>query len=179
MAEKKVFKDYAAIIKAVVILAVGILFCLSTAMGTKVLSILFGAGLILCGAVAILLTFLDKKSLLTLNGILGSASLALGILAIIDNIAGILLAVIPWILIALGALVIVDTLLLIFWRKEKRKLIIIVQCILGIALLTLGICLLTIDSFKRFAGIVLGVALIVYAIYSLTGEISINVKKKD
>ena len=175
MAEKKNTKrnlDYPAIIKAAVVLIVGILFCCSNALGTKALSILLGIGMILSGLAILIPTIATKKSLLTNNGIVGSAFIALGILSMIDNFVGVILAVIPWILIAVGVVAIADAMLLILWRKGQNRALFAAELIIGIIFVTLGICLITVNGFASFAGVVFGVALIVYAAYTIVGELS-------
>ena len=167
----KIDKIYAGLIRSFIVLVVGILFCFSTAIGIQLLSILLGVALIISGLSTICVAIAKKKNLLSSSGVLGGAFIALGIVAILDDVVGFVVYVIPWVLIAVGSLSIIDAFLLYYSRKDRKVALFVVELILGAALIALGICLLVISEFSAYAGTVFGVALIVYAVYSMIREL--------
>ncbi|MGN1066193.1 MAG: hypothetical protein ACI4QH_00125 [Candidatus Fimimonas sp.] len=168
----RIDKVYAGLIRAFILFVVGVLFCFSAPLGTQLLSILLGVALIISGVATICISIAQKKSLLSSGGILGGAFIALGIVAILENVVNIVIDVIPWVLIAVGALAIIDAFLLFYSRKERKVALFVLELILGIALVALGICLLVISGFSDYAGMVFGIALIVYAVYSIIRELT-------
>lgn len=165
-------KESADIIRAVIILVIGILFCFSKALGEKALSIIFGASFIVAGLVVILIPIIGKKHLLTPAVLLGCFALAFGIFSIVNNIVSFILQIIPWVLIVIGGVSILDVILMLVQRKEKNIPLLIIEIILGAGFLALGICLLLVNGFAEFAGLVFGIALIIYASYQLINMIS-------
>ena len=182
MAEKKAQtksdKGYGNIIKAIICIVIGILFCCSLAMAIEVLSYIIGGVLIVIGLVAIISTAVSKQSLLSITGLLGAIFLGLGIAAIVLNAAGFILACIPFLLIALGAVAITDAFLLKFVRKEKNIVAFVIELVIGIVFFVFGILLLTVDVFAGYAGLILGIALIVYGLFTLIVECIKLGKKK-
>ena len=120
---------------------------------------------------------MQKKQLLTPEVIFGCLAIAFGIYCIVNNIVGIILGIIPWILIVIGSIAIIDSLLMILQRKQKNIPVFVFEIVLGTVLVTLGICLLVVSGFADVAGIIFGVALIVYAIFQIV-NIMIEMKKK-
>lgn len=164
------------ILRSVLAIVVGIMFCCSLLSTTKTLSIIFGIVFIMCGTTLIVGAIINKVSLLTQAGLLSSAFIAFGIFAIFQDIINLVLSIIPWILIALGIVALVDSLLLVFSRKESSKTgIFVLELVVGLILIALGICLKVIGGFTKFAGIIFGGALIAYGIVSL---VTLNKKKK-
>lgn len=163
------------ILRPIIMFIIGVLFCFSTTLAEKTLSVLLGVGLILAGTGAVLFTFFEKKSLISITGLLGSAFIGLGIVSIIQNVALLIITVVPWILIALGGLAILDSILLLIWRKEDNRVLFILEMLIGATFLALGICLKVITGFATFAGIIFGISLIVCAVYVTAVEI-LNVK---
>ena len=153
--------------RAIISLVMGVMFCLSLISSTKTLSIIFGIVFIISGTVMIISTMIKKLSLLAPSGLFGCAFIAFGVFAIFDDLVNVVLSLIPWILIALGVVAILDSFLLMFVRKEKNKTgLFIAELLVGIALLVAGICLKFITNFTKFAGLIFGVSLIVYSIYT-------------
>lgn len=168
----KIDKIYAGLIRAFIVFVVGVLFCFSTAIGIQLLSILLGVALIISGVATICVAIAQKKSLLSSSGVLGGALIALGIVAILEDVVGIVVDLIPWVLIAVGSLSIIDAFLLYYSRKDRKVALFVVELILGAALIALGICLLVIAEFSGYAGTVFGAALIVYALYAMIRELT-------
>lgn len=164
------------ITKAVLAIVVGVMFCCSLLSSTQTLSIIFGIVFIMCGTTLIVGAIINKVSLLTTAGLLSSAFIAFGIFAIFQDIINLVLSIIPWILIALGIVALVDSLLLAFSRKDSSKTgLFVLELTLGIILIVLGICLKVITGFTKFSGIIFGGALIAYGIVCL---VTMNKKKK-
>ncbi len=177
-AQTKTEKGYGGIIKAVICIIIGVLFCCSLAMAIEVLSYIIGAILIVIGLGAIITTAATKQSLLSITGLLGAIFLGLGIAAIVLNAAGFLLACIPFLLVALGAIAIVDAFLMKFVRKEKNIIAFVIELVIGVIFFLFGILLLTVDEFAGYAGLILGIALIVYGLFTLIIECIKLSKKK-
>ena len=177
MAEIKIKKDYSNLVVSIIILVIGLLFCFSRTLGEQALSVILGISFIVFGAIIVLLPIMQKKQLLTPEVIFGCLAIAFGIYCIVNNIVGIILGIIPWILIVIGSIAIIDSLLMILQRKQKNIPVFVFEIILGTVLVTLGICLLVVSGFADVAGIIFGVALIVYAIFQII-NIMIEKKKK-
>ena len=181
MAEKKSQSEnkYGKLIIAVICIVVGILFCCSlVAEAVQVLSYIIGAVLIVIGLVAIISIAIKKQSLLSVTGLLGAIFLGLGIATMVLNAVGFVLACIPFLLISLGALAITDAFLLKFQRKEKNTLAFVIELVIGVIFLLFGILLLTVDVFDGYAGLIFGLALIVYGLFTLIVECIKLGKKK-
>ena len=165
MAKKKF--DFTKLILPIALLTIGILFCFSNAMGTKALSILLGVGFIVVGAVGVFASLYATRSMLSTFALGGCFLIAVGILIITGNLVGLLFELIPWLLIVYGSALIVDALFGAISKRMKAGTLFIVELLLGVALLTLGICLLTVNGFAEFTGLVFGIALIVSAVYDI------------
>ena len=156
--------DLMMLVRACVLLVVGILFCISPVMGTKALSLILGIALIVLGVVFVTLAIVKEKSLIVPWALIGFLAISLGIYGIIVNAIGRIAGFVPYVLIPFGVLLVADAFMGRFWRKEKSTFLFIVKLVLGIAGLALGICLLTIESFKTYASVVLGAAIIALSI---------------
>ena len=165
MENKMISKETKTIIIAVVLLVVGILFCFSLAMGLNALSYIIGGCIIVAGGASIFSTATNKKTTLNYTGIIGATIIALGILFIEYRLASILFGFVPWLLVIVGAIVIVDAIL----KKlsQNNNTIFITELIVGIAVLALGLCLKFVPGFIEFSSIMLGVVMIIYASYLL------------
>ena len=179
MAESKKQKQgYSNLIIAIICIVVGILFCCSLAIALETLSIILGVILIVLGAAAIVMTIISKESLLSISGIFGAIFIGIGIASIVLNYAAFVLTCIPFLLISLGFFAMVDAFLLKFVRKEKSLLAFILELVIGAICFTLGILLLTVDEFVGYAGLILGIALIIFGVFSLVIECMKLSKKK-
>ena len=178
-AQTKTEKGYGGIIKAIICIVIGILFCCSlVGEAIEVLSYIVGAVLIVIGLVAIITTAVKKQSLLSITGLLGAIFLGLGIATIVLNAVGFILACIPFLLISLGALAITDAFLMKFVRKEKNIIAFVIELVIGVVFFVFGILLLTVDVFDGYAGLIFGLALIVYGLLTLIVECIKLGKKK-
>ena len=153
------------IVIASLLIVIGILFCCSLAMGISGLSVIIGLIIIILGALFVLNSIFTSSSLLTTGGLGGVFIVAFGIMFIASNLAGIIFAYIPWLLVVLGAALIADALLAKFWRKEQNTFDFVLKLVVGGVSLVLGICLMTIEGFMEYSSIVLGILMIVYGIY--------------
>ena len=158
------------IIEACVLLVIGILFCVSLAMGTNVLSIILGSALIAAGSVIIILSIVTERSVATPIALGGLFALAIGIFFIVANAVAFIFAVIPYILIVFGSGIVIDAFLGYFAREERILGIFIVKLIVGAALITVGALLLAIPEFADYVALIVGIALILLAIDSIVLE---------
>jgi len=161
------------IITDLVLIAVGVLFCLKLA--TAVVSITLGVALCLYGAVNVVLTIVKKESLFNAEGVLFGVAIALGIACIVKKPLGVFVQVIPFIICAVGAIFILDACLAKFSRKDIGLVPFIFELVMGVAFLVLGLCLLFVDSFRSATSVIFGVGLIVFGLYRL---IELIVRKK-
>lgn len=165
MAKKKF--DFTKLILPIALLTIGILFCFSNAMGTKALSVLLGVGFIVVGAIGVFASLYATRSMLSTYALGGCFLIAVGILIIIDNLVGLLLVLIPWLLIVYGSALIIDALFGVASKRMGTGTLFVIELLLGVALLTLGICLLTVTGFAEFTGLVFGISLIISAAYDI------------
>ncbi len=176
--KKKVSKnDLSLIIRYCVTAVVGVLFCISPALGETSLSVLLGIGFIVIGAVFLCISLIAEKSLISLNAFIGYFAVAFGILCIDANIMYIVFSYVPYLLITAGAGIMLDGVLSIA-LKTSSKSVALLKLLLGGVILALGICLLTVDKFKDYASVVLGVILIILALYGLISLFSKNKRLK-
>lgn len=160
-------EEMRSVIVAVLLMVVGILFCCSLSIGIEGLSIIMGLILMIVGLLILFNLFMGDGKLYSINGIIGVGVLALGLMFLSHNLAGIIFAYIPWLLIVFGVVVIADGLLDKFVKKDSRLLPFILKMILGVLAIVLGVCLILIDGFLEYSSIIIGVLLIAYAGYIL------------
>lgn len=153
------------LIISAILMVIGILFCCSLSIGISGLSTILGILLIIAGLVFVANAFLKTKTIFCYMGIMGAAVLALGILFITNRMAGILFGYIPWLLIVLGALIILDAIIAKFYRNDDTLMNLIIKIVLGLIAIILGICLRVVEGFMEYASIILGILMVIYAIY--------------
>ena len=158
------------VVEACVLLIIGVLFCVSLAMGTQALSIILGASLIVAGTVIVILAAINEKSITTPIALGGLFAIAIGIFFIAANAVGYIFAVVPYVLIVFGAALLVDAFLGYYARKEKVIAIFVIKIIVAVALITVGILLLTIADFAEYVSLIIGIALILVAIDNIVLE---------
>ena len=164
--------DYSTLIKACLLLAIGVLFCISPSTGESLLSRIVGIGFIVMGVVYCLLSLKKDKSLLTAAALGGVLAVALGVYIVVVNAVGMIVEFVPYLLITYGVLMVIDSFLGKYWRKSSSTLTFVVKLLLGIAGVALGICLLTVDSFRRFSSFVFGVTLVVISVFIISYTVS-------
>lgn len=165
--------DVKAIVLSVVLLIVGILFCCTSVL-TTAMSIIIGIGILVLGLGLLASSFIETKKLVSGGAIAGGAIIAFGIMFMIDKLAGIIFAYIPYFLIALGALFLLDAIILIATTK-KASTRFYIELVIGVIALVLGILLICVNGFADYASIVFGVILILYAVYLC---VTVFVKKR-
>jgi uncharacterized membrane protein HdeD (DUF308 family) len=152
------------IILASIILILGIFFCCSLSIGIRGLSVVIGIILLICGIVFIVNAILSDKNLLNSKGLIGVGIITLGIVFIAHKLAGIIFMFIPWFLIIVGIAIVIDSLLGKFSRGDNGTTF-IVKLVLGCVSILLGVLLLLIDGFIEYASLLLGIVLIIFAVY--------------
>lgn len=158
------------VVLASLLIVIGLLFCCSLAMGIGGLSVIIGLIIIILGALFMLNSVFTNNGLISAGGLGGIFIVAFGIMFISNNLAVIIFAYIPWLLIVLGTALIIDALLSKFWRKENNSFDFILKLIVGGVSLVLGLCLMLINGFMEYSSIVLGILLIVYGIYIIFNQ---------
>ena len=158
------------IVCASLLIVIGLLFCCSLAMGISGLSVIIGLIIIILGALFMLNSVFTNNSLISAGGLGGIFIVTFGIMFISNNLAVIIFAYIPWLLVVLGTALILDALLAKFWRKENNSFDFILKIVVGGVSLILGLCLMLIEGFMEYSSIVLGILLIVYGIYIIFNQ---------
>lgn len=161
------------LIVSIVLLVIGILFCCSLSMGTKALSIVIGISLIVLGATMLATSYLATKGLIAGVAIGGGSVLAIGIMFIVDNLAGLIIGYVPFFLIVVGSIIIVDAILAVALRKEGI-VVFVVEFLIGAIALVLGCCLRYVDGFAEYTALIVGIIIILYSVYSI---VKIFIKK--
>ena len=155
------------LIIAVMLMVIGILFCCSLAMGIDGLSIILGVILLVIGSLFLISSIVSNKDVLTTTGLIGVVIATIGIMFIANKLAGIIFVFIPWFLIILGTVVILDAFLGKFFRGENSTLEFVIKLVVGIISFVLGLCLRLIDGFAEYASIMLGILMIIYSTYMI------------
>ena len=158
------------IIEACVLLVLGVLFCVSYAMGTEALSIILGVALIVGGTAINVMSIIKDKSTFSSIALLGLLALSLGIYFIVRNAVAIIFDVVPFVLVVFGSALFIDAFIGYFARKEKVIVAFIVKLVVGAALIVIGSLLLAGVIGADLVGIFIGVALILVAIINIVVE---------
>lgn len=161
--------DKSNILTSVILLVLGVLFCLKIAAST--ISIVIGAAMLLLGVVNLIFMATKKRTFASADGVINGALIAIGLVFIIDKFLNVFLGLIPYIMIVVGVLLVIDAFLARFQRKDKLP-IFIIELVIGIAAIVIGFCLLFVDGFKQSASIAFGVVLIIGAIAELIRAIA-------
>lgn len=158
-------EELKTLVIAVLLMVIGILFCCSLAMGINGLSVIIGIILMVLGILFIVNSIIGKKGIFTMQGVMGVVITALGIMFIANKLASLIFVYIPWFLLVLGAVTILDAFLGKYSRNESDNINFIIKLVVGIVALVLGLCLKLIDGFAEYASIILGILMIIYSIY--------------
>ena len=110
------------LIIATLLMVIGILFCCSIAMGINGLSVVIGFILLVIGILFVINTILNNKETFTKDGLIGIAISTLGIMFIIDRLAGLIFSFIPWFLIIFAIVLIIETMLDKFYYKSSNNI---------------------------------------------------------
>ncbi len=160
-------KDVTTLIYIIALFIFGVMFCCSLSMGVEAISWIVGAILIVTAVILLASAYVENKSLTTIDGLLGAVIAAFGVLFIVKRLAWIIVQYIPYLLIFLGGLLILDSIIFIIVRSKRDYLVFGLEIALGIVSLTLGLLLIFVDDFADYASIVFGIILIALSIYQL------------
>ena len=164
----------ANIIWACVLLVIGVLFCFSMSYGVNGLSYIIGIAIILTGIALLFNTISIKSSTLTIMSFFSSFLVAFGIVFIDKKLASVIIDVIPWMLIVVGIVILVDAFLLQYVRRINVPVKFIIEIALGAILFIFGLIVKFTPSWRDYSALILGIALIVYSIYLLLYEVTSN-----
>ena len=167
-------------ITALVIALFGILFIVIGASDNnqdviRTLDIIIGVLFLIEGSVAILISILVKKRFVTPLSLSGAVSLSLGIYCLVTNgfITGLLalfLDYVPYLLLVLGCLLLLQAFLTFFLSKKKNMPLFVIQLVYGAIILTFGILGLTVFKDVDTKFIILGVIMCVFATYIIVAS---------
>jgi hypothetical protein len=165
MENRTISRETKTIILSALILVIGVLFCLSTVLGFEALSFIIGISLMVIGTVFVINSALKKHTVLNYTSLLSAVIISFGVLFAELRLALIFFSYVPWLLIFAGAIAIIDAVLKKIFEDNNSALII--ELIVGIVILTLGLCLKFVSGFANFSSIMLGIIMILYAVYLL------------
>ncbi len=161
-------------IMASVIFIAGLLLCISTQLSSAVMSYTSGTVLLIIGALFVVMSALEKKKLLTADGIIGAVIVSFGILFMTEKLSSLVAAYAPYFLICLGAVTVMDIFVTVFIKKEKKIVNIVLTAFIGTVLIVLGILILTVDGLARYIYLTVGLLMIALATFlvfvALTGK---------
>ena len=174
------------VIRGSIIMVIGLLLALSILFESpeamNAISYIFGGVLILTGVVMLIISLLGRKSLYTSESILGGAVIALGILVMMQKMFNIVMVFIPLLVCVEGGVLLLAPLVRFFIKKDKAVFPFVMLLILGGVVLATGICLLTIDDFKRISAVVFGICIALYGLLVLMFALlnkQLSFKKKN
>ena len=140
----------------------------------KTLDIIIGVIFLLEGSAAILVSILFKKHFVSPLSMFGAISLSLGIYCLVKSFIGTFLLLfldfVPYLLIVVGTLMLLQALVTFFLGKKKDVVLFVIQLVYSGIILTFGILGLTVFEKNDVKFIVLGVILCVYATYIVLGS---------
>lgn len=163
MEKKRLNPRLKSLLVACVFLIMGILFICSLALGVSGLSYLIGTTLIVIGVLYIVISIVKRRGLLSTEGMIGCSVLSFGIMFMTHQLANIIVAYIPWLLISVGVAIILDALLRKFIKNDPSLAKFVCELVLGGITLVFGICVKFISALSSYAVAVLGAALVVFA----------------
>lgn len=151
------------IVVSCIALVIGILLCCSISLG-DLLSWFIGIAVALCGAMYVVNSILQSKTVLNADAILGAVLIAFGVMFIKDSLANIIVGFLPYLMIAIGIVVLTDAFLAKFLRNCALA-VFIVMLIVGTIITTLGFLFMFL--WENIFSIALGCVLILVSVYSL------------
>ncbi|MBO5339096.1 MAG: hypothetical protein J6A96_05285 [Clostridia bacterium] len=153
------------IVVSCIALVIGILLCCSVSLG-DLLSWFIGIAVALCGVMYVVNSILQKKTVLNADAVLGAILIAFGVMFIKDSLANIIIGFLPYLMIAIGIIVLGDAFLAKFVRNCSLA-VFIIMLMVGTAVTTLGFCFMFIGAWQNALSIALGCLLIIISVYSL------------
>lgn len=164
--EVKIMKSKTSnLLKCIVFLVLGILLCCSVIDPNSLLNWIISVSFLVSGAMFLCMSLVVSRSLLTDTGLTGGLILALGIFFLPSLPGGMSInwmGGISMIMMVVGAILLFDALLGLCYRRKMASNLIVL--ILGAALFAIGICLWLIADFRAYAGLMLGIFFIIYAV---------------
>jgi len=156
-----------SIISAAVLLIIGILLCIEPAVG-DVISIIIGVAFLAAAAILIIYSLVQEKSIITGVALLGGILLVIGLMFVVDQSTfKIVNYCATWLLIVFGAIFIVDSIIRIAWRNRKDVVGFVIEFLIGAAAFTIGMCMRFVDEFRGYEILILGLVIVIYALYLL------------
>ncbi len=163
-----------ALVASVALIVLGILFCLQKSLGSS-LDLVLGIVLIVYGLFMVFSQYVSTKTFLGEDSILGGLVIALGSYFIMVSVIGsIIRNVVPVIFIVMGSLMVLEALCRFVIRKNKDVTAFVVLLLVGIAVLVIGVLLLTVSEVMKYDYLIVGITFIVLGasllLFSLLGK---------
>lgn len=162
------------IIYAVLIFVLGLLLVLLRS-ANEILSYVFGSLFILIAVISLILDIATKKKTITSTAPAAISLFAMGLIAIIYKLP--IEQFIVYSLIVLGSYLIIEMIIDIAMKRDKKLLLI--KGIVGILIITLAVLYLSIEDFRNVLFIIIGILLMAFAATRLTFIIADLVRKND
>ena len=162
------------IIYAVLIFVLGLLLVLLRS-ANEILSYVFGSLFILIAVISLILDITSKKKTITSTAPVAISLFAMGLIAIIYKLP--IEQFIVYCLIVLGSYLLIEMIIDIAMKRDKKLLII--KGIVGIVIITLAVLYLSIKDFRNVLFIIIGILLMAFAVVRLTLIIADLVRKND
>ena len=175
----------AKLIKPIIYLVIGVLLCCSVINPDSLLNWFIALALLAGGLGMFILSFMGANAFLTDSGLSGAMLVGLGVCFIPALPGGVTISwmsVIAILMMCAGILFLLDSILGFVNKSAVSRNITIL--VIGAIAFAVGICLWLIPGFQRFAGLILGIFLIVYGVLLLVSEVThkniiiIDVSKK-
>lgn len=157
------------LLKAILIMMLGILLCISAINPSEIINWLISIGLLVAGVTMIVSSLILMRTMLSDIGMFGALALAIGLMflpCLPGTISIDWMRVISMIMMVVGSVLMVDSVIGLVYSKKKRSQNVILL-MMGITSFALGICLWLLESFREFAGLMLGIIMLVYSILLL------------
>lgn len=168
-------EKYAKIIVPIVIIVVGIIIAIC---GAGALDLYFGIGALAAGiilAIVNIVTLAKEKSLLFSSLFFSTALIVVGIAFLIGQLSfGPLITLVAYLILGLGAALVLYGLCTIFLTKKTAFGVI--QIVVGLAIIALVIVFLNVPEFNKAFWIVTGILIAVYGAFELV--LALTNKKK-
>ena len=163
--------NFELMVSAIMLIIIGIAFCFSLGNGETLISQIIGVAFIVSGAINIVILIIAMLPIASSAGMTGGILIAIGIFLYGNtSVINAIINLVPWLVTILGAVFIADAVVGII-QKRLGFAQFLISLIIGAVTLTLGICFLTIDSFRNVASLIFGIIMIIYGVFQLISAI--------
>lgn len=164
------------IIEGIIIIIIGILMA-CTIINPSIFDILLGIIFMAGGFGLLIQSIIKTNSLITVLGLIGTSAIGVGILFVCNQLSqliGILESLLLVSLMAVGALLILDSIIKFFTTKKLAPNII--EIIIGVAFLTIGLVFWFVNDAKSYTFVVAGIIIALIGLLVVIGTF-VNLNK--